>query len=215
MLKTIKGAIFDMDGTLLDSLKGWEYLWEELGNRFLSGKKFLVTPEEDKAVRTMILTDAMEYLHNRYGIGKDVSELVDIVNKMNIGLYSDKYELKKGALEFLEYCYSKGIKMCLASATDMTFVNMAIERCGLRKYFVDVISCSEIGKGKDKPDVFLKALECLGTSAEETCVFEDSYVSIVTANSLGMKTVGIYDKYNYDHDEIKKIADKISSEVKR
>ena len=76
----------------------------------------------------------------------------------------------------------------------------------IEKYFESIISCAEIGKGKDKPDVYLKALETLGTKTDETCIFEDSHIAIETADKLGIKTVGIFDKYNYDQDKIKNIA---------
>ena len=119
--------------------------------------------------------------------------------------YKNEVELKKGVLEFLEYCSEKGIKMCVASATDVKLFKIAIERCGIGKYFTDILSCAELGKGKDQPDIYLKALETLGTSIEEACVFEDSHVAVETAAKIGIKTVGIYDKYNYGQEEMKKI----------
>ena len=119
---------------------------------------------------------------------------------------SNQLEALKQVEEFPEYCYNKGIKMCIASATDSSFIKMAVEHCKIGKYFENILSCAEIGKGKDKPDIYIKALEILGTKADETCIFEDSHVAIETAVGLGIKTVGIYDKYNCDQDKIKKIA---------
>ena len=72
---------------------------------------------------------------------------------------------------------------------------------------MDILSCDEVGKGKDKPDIYLLALEKLGTKFEETWVFEDSHVAVNTAHNIGLKTVGIYDKYNFGHEEIKRISD--------
>ena len=97
-------------------------------------------------------------------------------------------------------------KMCIASATDIELIKIAVKHCNIGKYFTDILSCAEIGKGKDKPDIYLKALESLGTSTYETCIFEDSHIAICTANKMGIKTVGIYDKYNYGQDEIRKTA---------
>ena len=70
------------------------------------------------------------------------------------------------------------------------------ENSNIEKYFIDIVSCADMGKGKDEPDVYLKALEVLGTSIDNTWIFEDSHVAIKTAAALGMKTVGIYDKNN-------------------
>jgi len=206
MLKNIKGAIFDMDGTLIDSLMIWDVIWERLGIKFLNRVGFRPTPEDDKSVRTMTLREAMHFIHSSYGFGSNGDEVLDTVNEIIVDFYSHYVELKKGVLNFLEHCYNREIKMCIASATDLSLINIAIEHCGIEKYFVDVLSCAELGKGKDKPDIYLAALETLGTNIEETCIFEDSLVAIKTANKLGIKTVGIYDKFNYGQDEMKNIS---------
>ena len=104
--------------------------------------------------------------------------------------------------------------MCIASATDIELIKIAIKHCNIEKYFNDILSCAEIGKGKDKPDIYIKAQECLGTKTEETCIFEDSHIAINTADKLGMKTVGIYDKYNYGQEEIKKSQQCILQKVR-
>ena len=206
MLKNIKGAIFDMDGTLIDSLMIWDVIWDKFGEKFLNGKKFRPSLKDDKAVRTMTLKDAMYYLHSVYNIGNSGEQLLNTANETMRKFYSQEVKLKEGVLNFLEYCFAKGVKMCIASATDISLIKIAAKHCNIEKYFTNILSCAEIGKGKDKPDIYLKALECLGTGAEETCIFEDSHIAISTADKLGMKTIGIYDEYNYGHEEIKKIA---------
>ena len=206
MIKNIKGAIFDMDGTLIDSLMLWNIIWERFGSLFCEDGIFAPSSEDDKAVRTMTLKDAMNHIHKQYNIGKDGNELLETANKIMIDFYSKEVELKDGVAEFLKYCYDNGIKMCIASATDIELIKIAAKHCGIEKYFVNILSCADIGKGKDKPDIYLKALETLGTSADETCIFEDSHIAICTADKMGIKTVGIYDKYNYGQEEIRKTA---------
>ncbi len=206
MLGKIKGAIFDMDGTLVDSLMLWNLMWDHFGERFLHGEKFCPSDAANKAVRTMTLKDAMHYLYSQYPMGESGDELFEIANNLMINFYENEVQLKGGVLDFLKYCHEKGIKMCIASATDKKLVNIAMKHCGVEKYFAEVFSCAEVGKGKEEPDVYLKALEYLGTSKEETCVFEDSHIAIQTADEIGMQTVGIYDQYNYGQEEIKKIA---------
>lgn len=203
----IKGAIFDMDGTLIDSLILWDVIWGEFGKRYLNDASFRPSDKDDKTVRTTTLKEAMNIIHSNYAIGKDGEELLELANNIMRNFYANDVKLKSGVLEFLEYCYEKGIKMCVASATEMSLIETAINHCNIGKYFTDVLSCAETGKGKDKPDIYLKALSSLGTKTEETCIFEDSLVALNTAKSIGMKTVGIYDKFNYGHEEMKKIAD--------
>ena len=206
MFKNIKGAIFDMDGTLVDSLMLWNIIWAKFGSLFCEDGVFAPSEKDDKAIRTMTLKDAMDYIHSHYNIGKTGSELFDKANEIINDFYSNEVMLKDGVAEFLEYCKAKGIKMCIASASDMEFLKIAAKRCDIEKYFVDIISCVDVGKGKEEPDIYLKAMEILGTTADETCIFEDSHVAICTADKLGIRTVGIYDKYNYGQEEIKKTA---------
>ena len=207
MLNNIEGAIFDMDGTLIDSLMVWDILWKNFGKTFLQNENFRPDKDDDKAVRTMTLKDAMNYVHSVYSIGNCGEELLETANEIIIDFYSNKVEVKNGVMEFLEYCHTNGLKMCIASATDISLIKIAIKHCRLEKYFPIILSCAEMGKGKDEPDIYLQAITCLGTEIDKTCVLEDSLTAIKTANKIGVKTVGIYDKFNYGHEEMEKIAD--------
>ena len=205
-MKNIKGAIFDMDGTLIDSLMIWEVLWERFGNKFLNGCEFRPSEEADKAVRTMTLKDAMNYLYDIYHIGNSGEELFDFTTETMRNFYSREVALKKGVKEFLEHCHQSGVKMCIASATEKALIKTALKHCDIEKYFSEIFSCADIGKGKEEPDVYLTALEYLGTEKEETYVFEDSQIAIATADKIGIRTVGIYDKYNYGQEKIRQTA---------
>ena len=113
----ISGAIFDMDGTLINSLIVWDMIWEEFGRRYCGGKKFVPSAEDDKAIRTIPLKDAMEMLHRNYGMAKSGGELLDTANEVCINFYKNEVELKAGTREFLERAQASGIKMCVATAT--------------------------------------------------------------------------------------------------
>ncbi len=201
-----KAAIFDMDGTLVDSLFLWEVIWRELGERFLGDKGFTPKEEDDKAVRTLPLKEAMELIHSKYMLGGSGAELLARVDEILYKFYSESVELKRGARELLEALESRGVKMCVASANAPEFLELALAHCGIDRYFSEVLSCVTVGKGKEQPDIYLLAKEKLNEEAGDICVFEDSLVAIKTADSIGMKTVGIYDKYNFGQDEIRKIA---------
>ena len=202
----ISGAIFDMDGTLINSLIFWDVLWEEFGNRYLGGEKFYPDLEADKAIRTMVLSEAMDYYHERFNIGKSGADLLNTANEVFRDCYVNRVELKDGVKEFLDYLKAKGVKMCIASATDKALLVYAMERCGLYEYFDTILSCADVGKGKDQPDIYYAALDKLGTDKDSTWVFEDSFVALRTANGMGLNTVGIYDKFNFDQDKMQKLA---------
>jgi len=202
----IKAAIFDMDGTLVDSLMLWDVLWSTFGDKYLNDKSFSPSVEDDKKVRTLTLKDAMLLIHNNYKLGESGEELLSLANGIMNDFYANRVELKDGVRVFLEHCKNNGVKMCIASATAPELIDVALEHCDIGKYFLKVFSCGVIGKGKDKPDIFLQAIEFLGAELKETWMFEDSLTAIETATKIGMPTVGIYDRYNFGQDRIKKIV---------
>ncbi len=202
MKLNITGAIFDMDGTLVDSLMVWDVLWQRLGKKYLGDDSFRPDPVTEKAVRTLTLLDAMTLVHKNCGIGESGEEVWRFTTDMMVDFYENEVKTKAGALEFVAHLHDRGVKMCIASATAPDLIKLALKTTGLDKYFSRIISCSDIGKGKEHPDVFIAAHEYLGTPKESTWVFEDSVVAIETAEAAGYKTVGIYDKYNFGLDRL-------------
>lgn len=203
----IKGAIFDMDGTLINSLICWKDIWAAMADKYLDGEEGFPGEEIDKKLRTMTLLEGMEMIHSVRGIGKDGQELWEFCNALIADFYRNKVEMKLGAMEFLKYLHEGGVKMCIASASALDMVEIAAERCELGKYIPKLLSSCDYGCGKDRPDVYLGALEYLGTPIEETWVFEDSLVALKTAKGIGMPVVGIYDAYNFGHEEMREISD--------
>ena len=212
MKMDMKAAIFDMDGTLIDSLIFWDLLWTDLGNVYLSDPAFRPTKEDDKKVRTLTMKDAMDLIHENYNIGKNGEEVLTFANRKIVDFYSKEVRLKPGVREFLEHCRQNGTKMCIASATATQMLKIAMEHCEIEQYFPNVFSCGDLGVGKDQPDVYLLAQKYLGSKAEDTWVFEDSLVAIETATKIGFHTVAIYDPYNFGQEQMKRIADRYIAE---
>ena len=199
----IKGAIFDLDGTLLDSM----FIWDTIGEEYLRslGKE----PHEGlkETFMTLTLEEAAVYYREHYGVHLSVKEIVDGVNAMVEQTYRTKVTLKPGIAEYLAWLKENGVRMCVATVTDRYLVEETLQRLGIRHFFSEIFTCAEVGFGKDKPIIYRKALEHLGTSKEATCVFEDSLFALKTAKADGFSTVGVYDRHENRQEELKNLAD--------
>ena len=199
----IKGAIFDLDGTLLDSM----FIWDTIGEEYLRslGKE----PHEDlkETFMTLTLEEAAEYYREHYGVTLSVKEIVDGVNAMVEQTYRTKVTLKPGISEYLAWLKENGVRMCVATVTDRYLVEETLERLGVRHYFSEIFTCAEVGFGKDKPIIYQKALEHLGTEKSDTYVFEDLPFALNTAKTDGFPTVGVYDRHEAHQDELKELSD--------
>jgi HAD superfamily hydrolase (TIGR01509 family) len=203
----MKGAIFDMDGTLVDSLGYFDTLWGNMGKKFIGNPDFFPGVEEDRHARTMLLRDSMYEIQEKFGLARDGEELYRFADEALLNHYKNVVTPKPYALELLDYLRGLGVKMCIASATEPQLIKYALEKCGMTDYFDIIVSCADVGCGKESPKVFYRALEVLGTSIDDTFVFEDSLVAIRTATDAGFHTVSIYDSHNFGQDEIKERSD--------
>ena len=199
----LKGAIFDFDGTLVDSM----FIWDTIGEDYLRslGKE----PHEDlkETFMTLTLEQATEYYRTHYGVTLSVKEIVDGVNTMVEGIYRTRVALKQGVADFLAQLKDNGTRMCIATVTDRYLVEETLDRLGILQYFSEIFTCAEVGYGKDKPIIYRKALEHLDTAKNETYVFEDSLFALKTAKADGFTTVGVYDRHENRQDNLKNLAD--------
>ena len=199
----LTGAIFDFDGTLLDSM----FIWDTIGEDYLRtlGKE----PHEDlkETFMTLTLEEAAEYYREHYKVTLSVTEIMDSINAMVEGIYRTKVTLKPGVMAYLRLLKERGVKMCVATVTDRYLVEDTLERLGILHYFSEIFTCAEVGYGKDKPIIYQKALEHLGTAKEETFVFEDSLFALETAKTDGFPTVGGYDMHESRQEDMKRLAD--------
>ena len=200
----IRGAIVDLDGTIIDSMG----MWKNLGVRFLEGMS--IRPEEGLSAKLapMGIGEACEYLRERYALPmKDEEIYAKILSMIEEG-YKRTLQLKPHAAEFLERLRSMGVKAVAATATDRALAESALKRLGVIDLFSGLITEREAGASKKEPEIFLRALEILGTPIEETAVFEDALHALRTAKKAGFITVAVEDETSHGElKEIIKIAD--------
>ena len=199
----IKGAIFDFDGTLVDSM----FIWDNLGKEYLRtlGKE----PKENltETFKTFTLEQAAEYYREHYGVTLSVGEIVDGVNEMVAEIYRTKVALKNGVPEFLHDLQSKGVKMCVATVTDRPIVEDVLVSLGIRDFFVEILTCAEVGYNKETPHIYRAALGVLGTKKDETVVFEDALHALITAKKDGFKVAAVYDRHERNQTQMKENGD--------
>ncbi len=204
----VKGAIFDCDGTLIDSLGFWEIFYKKVGEIYFDGKHFLPDPADDRAMRTQTVSFLAHLMHEKYGVAKNAKEVADFCISIFEWYYGEVVELKRGVHALLAHLKSQGVKMCIASAAETALIQLVLGRHGVLDYFEGIVSCSEIGAGKDKPDVFFAAEKFLGSPHGQTWVFEDSLLAIQTAKEAGFPVVGIYDPCSFGQDQARELCDK-------
>ena len=199
----LKGAIFDLDGTLFDSM----FIWDTAGEIYL--RSIGIEPREDlqKVLQPMSLLQSAQYIRECYQIPLTVEEIMDGVNRTVEGFYFHTVQPKEGVVAFLEQMKAQGIKMCIATATDRYQVEAALKRCGMESFFSEIFTCTDVGHGKDEPIIFQNAMEYLGTTKANTVVFEDAYHAAKTAKKDSFITVAVYDSHETKQVELHSISD--------
>ncbi len=199
----IRGAIFDVDGTLLDSMS----IWDTIGERYLRSIGFEPRENLNEVFKNMSLHQAACYYQSEYGVKLSVEGIISGVNAMLERYYGCEVSLKPGAAELLARLQESGIKLCIVTATDRYLVEAALRRLGVLSCFGKIFTCGEMGYGKDEPHIFEAALAWLETKREETVVFDDALYAIHTAKGAGFPVAAVYDSHEPNQGEIHALAD--------
>lgn len=202
-MENIKYAIFDLDGTLTDSM----HIWDTCGGAYLMMRG--ITPHAGETFRTRGYREGISYMIEEYNLPLTYDELYAELLKILEFYYFNIAEIKPGVKEFLEAMKNKGVKMCVLSATNQYLVEEAMKRNGIFEYFERVVSTVDTGHNKDKPYIFGVVRDLLGAEKnEDVFVFEDALYSIKTAKSNGYRVIGVEDySAEPDREEIKKTVD--------
>ena len=202
-----KYAIFDMDGTLVDSM----VYWRNLAKEYLNLKGVSDIPDKIlEKIRPMTMTESADLFIEEFGIDGTPGAVANEMNDLMDAHYYKDIPLKKGVKEYLKGLYDAGVKMCVASATAIPLMEACLTRLGIRDCFSFVLSCETIGVGKSRPAIYYEAADRFGASPEETAVYEDALYAAETAKKAGFYVIGVFDESGEKKfSRLKEISDEI------
>lgn len=208
MLDKIKAVIFDLDGTLVDSM----WMWKAIDIEYLT-KIDAVFPEDidafQKELEGMGFTETAVLFKKRFQIEDSLEE----IKKTWISMAEDKYcrevPLKPGAFEFLKELKRRGIRIGISSSNSRELIETVLKAHQIDTYFSCITTCCEVPKGKPAPDVYLKTAAELGIAPEDCLVFEDVPMGIMAGKNAGMKVCAVEDAYSKNQEKEKReLADR-------
>ncbi len=204
MLQQKEAVIFDMDGSLVDSM----WVWKDIDIEYL-GRFGLDIPDDlQQEIEGMSFTETARYFRDRFGLDRSVEQIRADWNEMAWDKYRSRVMLKPGAREFLDYCRSQGIKLGIATSNSREIVDMVMEARGVSDYFSCITTACEAKKGKPAPDVYLLTAQQLSVDPKNCLVFEDIVFGIQAGKAAGMEVCAVDDAYSaYQEAEKRSLAD--------
>lgn len=201
----MKGAIFDLDGTLIGSMAVWDKVDYDLL------KRYGAVPDEEynQYISSCTFSEGIDYIINRYGISKTPNELSEEMNEMAYDEYANKLMLKDGAYEAIIRLKNSGVRLGMATSSIRSMCEAVLKRNKVFDYFEVILFSDEIGKNKTNPDIYIEAANRLGIEPKNCVVFEDVIFAAKSAKEAGMTVIGVFDQYSAKHSEqMKSICDK-------
>ncbi|MCI9174687.1 MAG: HAD family phosphatase [Lachnospiraceae bacterium] len=204
MLKKIQSVIFDLDGTLVDSM----WLWHDIDVEFLE-KRGLTLPETyQREIEGMSFTETAVYTKELFHLSESVEELKEIWNRMAMEKYTYEVPFKPGAEEFLKYCKEHKISVGIATSNSRELVDAVALSLHFEDYIQEIVTSCEVKQGKPAPDVYLEAASRLGAQPERCLVFEDVPMGILAGKNAGMRVCAVEDEFSAaQREEKQKLAD--------
>lgn len=192
LLDDIRSVIFDLDGTLVDSM----WLWHDIDLEFL-GERGIALPETyQKDIEGMSFTETAVYTKELFRLPESVEELKEIWNRMAIEKYTYEVPFKPGAEEFLKYCRTKGITVGIATSNSRGLVEAVAGALHFGDYIQEIVTACEVEHGKPAPDVYLEAASRLQARPEHCLVFEDVPMGILAGKNAGMRVCAVEDAFS-------------------
>lgn len=200
----LQSAIFDMDGTLLDSMP----MWRSRATTLVRSHGLIPPPDLDRQVSGLSLLEGAARCKELCGLPESAEELEQEVWGQIQRFYRQDVRPKDGAVEFLSLLKMEGVWMYVATATDRPLAEAALRCAGIDGFFRGLITSQEAGQSKrDGPEVYERAMRRLQSNKKDTVVFEDALHALQTAKAAGFRTAAVYDPSEPDQAEMRRLAD--------
>lgn len=200
-----KGAIFDLDGTLIDSMG----VWEKIDKEFLKKRNIDMPCDYIEKISSMSFEKVAQYTINRFNLKESEEELIKEWNRMAIYEYSNNISLKQNVREYLKKLKDNNIKIALSTSSPRILYESVLKNNRIYEYFDVLVSLEDVKRDKNYPDIYLLAAEKLNLNPQDCVGFEDILIGINTLKKAEFKTVGVYDKHaDFEIEGIKEISDK-------
>lgn len=190
MFDKYKAIIFDLDGTLVDSM----WIWEAVDIDFLEKRNMTFPGDLQGDIEGMSFTETAQYFKERFNLEESLEEIKAEWNALALGYYKNEIKLKPYVLELLEIFKSQGKVMGIGTSNSRVLAEAVVKSRGIDSYFETLITSCDVNFGKPSPDVFLKVAEVLGVQPEDCLVFEDTFAGVKAAKAAGMDCIAIYDE---------------------
>ena len=199
-----EGALFDLDGTLLDSM----WVWAKIDEEFLSRRGIEVPPDYFHTIAPMTFRQTAEYTRDLFGLKESPEEIMAEWNLMAMDAYVNKVGLKPYAKEYLKHLKENGIKLGTVTSLPDILSEPVLRRCGIYHLFDAFTTTDEVNRGKSNPCLYILAARKLGVSPEKCVVFEDTLDGVKGILAAGMRAWGVYDiHYGSYEDEMKELCE--------
>lgn len=204
MTKNISAVLFDLDGTLVDSM----WMWGDIDIEYLGRYGLEVPPNLQKEIEGMSFSETAAYFKEQFRIPKTLDEIKQDWTKMAYDKYAHEVPLKPGVKRFLAYLSEEGIPCGIATSNSIDLVEAALKNHGISELFGTICTGCMVPKGKPAPDIYLKAAKDLGAAPEECLVFEDVPMGILAGKNAGMTVCAVKDDFSENQWEEKaRLAD--------